>query len=70
MNQFEERRGKILQQFEIAKNDLEALNIDIQKTIRSNQEQVQRLSDETMSLLSLQKDNESSIKYFTRLLKS
>ena len=53
INSFVERRNGILEGYNKVKNDLEALNTDIQSQIDSNRTEAERLAQENKELTAL-----------------
>lgn len=68
-NSFVERRNGILEGYNKVKNDLEALNTDIQNQIDSNRTEAERLAQENKELTALQMNNKSTISTLARLFK-
>lgn len=66
---FVERRNGILEGYNKVKNDLEALNTDIQNQIDSNRTEAERLAQENKELTALQMNNKSTISTLARLFK-
>jgi flagellar hook-associated protein FlgK len=69
MEQFIERRDSILSHFKQAKEDLEALNKDIDAEIDANQYQMANLAARNEDLRTLKSSNELSVKAFGRFFK-
>lgn len=69
INSFVERRNGILEGYNKVKNDLEALNTDIQSQIDSNRTEAERLAQENKELTALQMNNKSTISTLARLFK-
>ena len=69
MENFKERREKILGVFTQAKSDLEQLNRDIDETIKNNNAQIIALQTANSNLQQLKAGNESSIKGFAKFIK-
>jgi hypothetical protein len=69
MTNFEERRSNILSVFQKAKEDLEALNKDINDRINENTQTISNLNDENSKLKSLILQNEQSANIFKKILK-
>lgn len=69
INAFVERRNGILEGYNKVKNDLEALNTDIQSQIDSNRTEAERLTQENKELTALQLNNKSTISTLARLFK-
>lgn len=69
INSFVERRNGILEGYNKVKNDLEALNTDIQSQIDSNRTEAERLTQENKELTALQLNNKSTISTLARLFK-
>lgn len=69
MKDFKTRRENILNVFQQAKTDLEALNADIQDQIDVNKQQIAALSNANSELAALKIANESSVKAFSKFFK-
>lgn len=69
MTNFEERRTSILGVFQKAKEDLEALNKDINDKINENTQTISSLNEENMKLKNLLSQNEKSANVFKSLFK-
>ncbi len=69
MTNFEERRNSILGVFQKAKEDLEALNKDINDKINENTQTISSLNEENTRLKNLITQNEKSANVFKSLFK-
>ena len=69
MTNFEERRNSILGVFQKAKEDLEALNKDINDKINENTQTISSLNEENTKLRNLITQNEKSANVFKSLFK-
>ena len=69
MTNFEERRNSILGVFQKAKEDLEALNKDINDQINENTQTISSLNEENTRLKNLISQNEKSANVFKSLFK-
>lgn len=69
MTNFEERRNSILGVFQKAKEDLEALNKDINDQINENTQTISSLNEENTRLKNLITQNEKSANVFKSLFK-
>lgn len=69
MTNFEERRTSILSVFQKAKEDLEALNKDINDKINENVQTISSLNEENTKLKNLITQNEKSANAFKSLFK-
>lgn len=69
MTNFEERRTSILGVFQKAKEDLEALNKDINDKINENVQTISSLNEENTKLKNLITQNEKSANAFKSIFK-
>lgn len=69
MTNFEERRSSILGVFQKAKEDLEALNKDINDQINENTQAINSLNKENTRLKNLITQNEKSANVFKSIFK-
>lgn len=69
MTNFEERRNSILGVFQKAKEDLEALNKDINDKINENTQTISSMNEENTKLKNLITQNEKSANVFKSLFK-
>lgn len=69
MTNFEERRNSILGVFQKVKEDLEALNKDINDQINENTQTISSLNEENTRLKNLITQNEKSANVFKSLFK-
>ena len=64
---FSERRNGILETYNKVKNDLEALNADIDQQVESNKAELERIQLENKELSALKGNNNSTIKAIAKL---
>lgn len=68
-NEFAQRRENILSVFEQSKNDLIALNTEIDKAVETNMQEFDRIRKENECLLDIKSDNQKAVKFFGKLFK-
>lgn len=66
---FEQKRASILSVFNQSRNELIALNAEIDKTVEANQKEFTRIRDENEYLLDLKGDNQKALKFFDKIFK-
>lgn len=67
IQKFTERRNGILETYNKVKNDLEALNADIDQQVESNEAELERIQLENKELSALKGNNNSTIKAIAKL---
>lgn len=67
VQKFTERRNGILETYNKVKNDLEALNADIDQQVESNKAELERIQLENKELSALKGNNNSTIKAIAKL---
>lgn len=66
---FKQKRDGILSVFNQSRNDLAALNAEIEKEVDANTKEFDRIRAENENLLELRDDNLKALKFFSKLSK-
>lgn len=64
---FKQKRDGILSVFNQSRNDLVALNAEIEKEVEANTKEFDRIRAENENLLDLRDDNLKALKFFSKL---
>ena len=66
-HEFVQRRGSILSVFNQSRNELIALNVEIDKAVESNMKEFERIRIENESLLELKGSNQKVLRFFGKI---
>lgn len=67
IKEFAQRKKSILSVFEQSKNDLIALNTEIDKAVEVNMQEFDRIRTENENLLEMKSGNQKALKFFGKL---